>query len=113
MVSVKFVILFLALGTEALAATTSTLTCFTKLGTSSIASNKIPRATTTVSNKITVVKRVVRKVNVVVVPRPRTTVETEISKTTITTQADPDVEIATKVITGKKHILSFVVGMHS
>jgi hypothetical protein len=113
MVSVKFVILFLALGTEALAATASTMTCFTKLGTSSIASNKIPRATTTVSNKITVVKRIVRKVNVVVVPRPRTTVQTEISKTTVTTQADPDVEIATETVTGKKRILTFVIRIHS
>ncbi|KAG5657027.1 hypothetical protein KAF25_011196 [Fusarium avenaceum] len=102
MVSVKFVILFLALGTEALAATSSTLTCLTKLGTSSIASNKIPRATTTVSNKVTVIKRIIRKVNVIVIPRPRTTVETEISKTTVTTEADPDVETATEIVTDEQ-----------
>ncbi|KAJ4244548.1 hypothetical protein NW762_014403 [Fusarium torreyae] len=102
MVAVKSVLLFLALGAEALAATTSSVTCFTKLGTSSIATNKIPRATTTVTERITVVKKITRKVNVVVIPRPRTTTETETTKTTTTVRADPDVETATETVTDEQ-----------
>ncbi|CAJ0547454.1 Ff.00g042080.m01.CDS01 [Fusarium sp. VM40] len=85
MVAVKSLLVFLALGTEALATTTSGVACLTKLGSSSIASNKIPRATTTVSEKITIVKRYVRKVN-----------------TTTTTEADPSVKIATEVVTDEQ-----------
>lgn len=108
MVAVKSLLVFLALGTEALATTTSGVACLTQLGTSSIASNKIPRATTTVSEKITIIKRYVRKVNVIVIPRPRTTTQTDTTKSTTTTEADPSVKTATEVVTGKK-ILSIVV----
>ncbi|KAH7235455.1 hypothetical protein BKA59DRAFT_459019 [Fusarium tricinctum] len=94
MVSAKSFLVFLALGTEALATTTSGVACLTQLGTSSIASNKIPRATTTVSEKITIIKRYVRKVNVVVIPRPRTTTQTDTTKSTTTTQADPSIKTA-------------------
>lgn len=102
MVALKSTLLaILALGNEAFAATTGVI-CATKLGTVSVASNKIPRATVTVKNQITVIKKVIRKVNVIVVPQPRTTTETQISKTTVTTDADPDVETAISTITGKK-----------
>ncbi|UZP43547.1 hypothetical protein NXS19_011359 [Fusarium pseudograminearum] len=99
MVALKSTLLvILALGNEAFAATTGVI-CATKLGTVSVASNKIPRATVTVKNQITVIKKVIRKVNIVVVPQPRTTTETQISKTTVTTDADPDVETAISTIT--------------
>ncbi|KAJ4124463.1 hypothetical protein NW754_000158 [Fusarium falciforme] len=49
-------------------AVTSDVICASRLGTASIASNKIPRATTTVKDQVTVIKRIVRNVNVIVVP---------------------------------------------
>ncbi|KAH6957310.1 hypothetical protein DER45DRAFT_615255 [Fusarium avenaceum] len=102
MVAVKSLLVFLALSAEALATTTSGVACLTKLGTSSIASNKVPRATTTVSEKITIIKRYVRKVNVIVIPRPRTTTQTDTTKTTTTTEADPSIKTATEVVTDEQ-----------
>ncbi|RGP59198.1 hypothetical protein FSPOR_11491 [Fusarium sporotrichioides] len=93
MVTFKSALLLLALGTEALAASPSVI-CQSKLGPQSIPPNKIPRATTTIHNKVTVQKKVIRKVNVVVIPRPITTTSTEVKTITDTTQADPDVETA-------------------
>ncbi|EMT68858.1 hypothetical protein FOC4_g10004950 [Fusarium odoratissimum] len=93
MVAVKSVLLLLALGTESLVASQSVI-CQSKLGTKSIPASKIPRATTTIHSKVTVQKKVIRKVNVVVVPRPTTTTSTEVKTITETTQADPDIETA-------------------
>ncbi|CEI66251.1 hypothetical protein FVEN_g4355 [Fusarium venenatum] len=99
MVALKPALLVLfAIGNEALAVTSDIL-CTSKLGTASIASSKIPRATTTIKSQVTVIKRVIRKANVIVVPQPRTTTETETAKRTITTDAAPEVEIATSVVT--------------
>ncbi|KAF4473823.1 hypothetical protein FAGAP_12842 [Fusarium agapanthi] len=53
-------------------------------------------ATTTVMNQITVIKKVIRKVTVVVVPKAKTTTETETIIQVTTTYADPDVETATE-----------------
>ncbi|RGP66106.1 hypothetical protein FSPOR_6932 [Fusarium sporotrichioides] len=58
-----------------------------------------PRATTTIKNQFTVIKRVIRKANVIVVPQPRTTTQTETAKSTITTDAAPEAEVATSVVT--------------
>ncbi|KAF5017579.1 hypothetical protein F66182_10469 [Fusarium sp. NRRL 66182] len=96
MVAFKSALLLLALGTEALAA--SDVVCQSKLGTASIPANKIPRATTTVKNKITIIKKVIRKINVVVVPLPRTTTETETIEEKTTVVADPDVETAVETV---------------
>ncbi|KAF5642504.1 uncharacterized protein FTJAE_3661 [Fusarium tjaetaba] len=93
MVALKSVLLLLALGTESLVASQSVI-CQSKLGTKSIPASKIPRAATTIHNKLTVLKKVIRKVNVVVVPRPTTTTSTEVKTITETTQADPDIETA-------------------
>ncbi|KAG9495033.1 hypothetical protein J7337_013264 [Fusarium musae] len=87
MVTLKFVFFLLALGTESLS-----VICQSKLGTKSIPASKVPWATTTIHSKLTVLKKVVRKVKVVVVPRPTTTTSTEVKTITETTQADPDVE---------------------
>jgi hypothetical protein len=100
MVAFKSIIFFLAFGTEALGVTTDVI-CQSKYGTKSIASNRIPRATTTVKNQITVIKKVIRKVNVVVVPKAKTTTETEIVIERTTTSADSDVETATETETGE------------
>ncbi|ENH71438.1 hypothetical protein FOC1_g10007670 [Fusarium oxysporum f. sp. cubense race 1] len=93
MVAVKSILLLLALGTESLVASQSVI-CQSKLGTKSIPASKIPRATTTIHNKVTVQKKVIRKVNVVVVPRPTTTTPIEVKTITETTEADPDIETA-------------------
>ncbi|KAF0637914.1 hypothetical protein FPSE5266_03758 [Fusarium pseudograminearum] len=99
MVALKPALLvLLTLGNEALAVTSDVL-CTSKLGTASIASNKIPRATTTIKNQVTVIKRIIRKTNVIVVPQPRTTTVTETAKSTVTTDAAPEVEVATSVVT--------------
>jgi hypothetical protein len=105
MVALKSALLLLALGTEVLAASPSVV-CQSKLGPQSIPSNKIPRATTTIHNKVTIQKKVVRKVNVVVVPRPITTTSTEVKTITEITQADPDVETAIETKTGADHLFS-------
>jgi hypothetical protein len=99
MVAVRSILLLLALGTESLVASQSVI-CQSKLGTKSIPANKIPRATTTIHNKITVQKNVIRKVNVVVIPRHTTTTSTDVKTITETTQADPDVETAIETKTG-------------
>ncbi|CCT63638.1 uncharacterized protein FFUJ_05212 [Fusarium fujikuroi IMI 58289] len=100
MVALKSIVFFLAFGTEALGATTDVI-CQSKYGTKSVASNKVPRATTTVMNQITVIKRVIRKVNVVVVPKAKTTTETETVIRVTTTSVDSDVETATETETGE------------
>ncbi|RBQ96522.1 hypothetical protein FVER53263_20440 [Fusarium verticillioides] len=98
MVAFKSILFLLAFGTEALGVTTEVI-CQSQYGTKSIASNKVPKATLTVMNQITVIKKVIRKVNVVVVPRAKTTTETETEIQVTTTYADPDVETATETET--------------
>ncbi|CVL12225.1 uncharacterized protein FPRN_02169 [Fusarium proliferatum] len=100
MVALKSIIFLLAFGTEALGATTDVI-CQSKYGTKSVASNKVPRATTAVMNQITVIKKVIRKVNVVVVPKAKTTTETETVIKLTTTSVDSDVETATETETGE------------
>ncbi|KAJ4247415.1 hypothetical protein NW762_013090 [Fusarium torreyae] len=102
MVALKHILLGLALSAEALAVTDPSVVCNSKLGTSSVPSSKIPRATTTVDYKVTITKKFVRRVNVVVIPRPRTTTETETVKTTTTTVAPPNVETATMTETDEQ-----------
>ncbi|QPC67962.1 hypothetical protein HYE67_010193 [Fusarium culmorum] len=88
MVALKPALLaLLTLSNEALAVTSDIL-CTSKLGTASIASNKIPRATTTIKNQVTVIKRIIRKTNVIAT-----------AKSTVTTDAAPEVEVATSVVT--------------
>ncbi|KAM0554810.1 hypothetical protein ACHAPJ_006543 [Fusarium lateritium] len=102
MVAIKSALVFLTLGAEAAAVSSSNIVCTSKLGTKSVAPNKIPRATTTVANKITITKKVTRKVNVVVVPRPKTVTEKNTIVVTSTSTADPDVETATEWVTDEQ-----------
>ncbi|KAM0550225.1 hypothetical protein ACHAPJ_009073 [Fusarium lateritium] len=104
MVTLKSLLLLVSLGTEALATTTDVV-CASKLGTVSVASNKIPRATTTAKVQVVVVKRVVRKVDVIVVPRPKTRTETVTVQSTVKTTADPDVETATDTVTDEQTVV--------
>ena len=82
MVAIKSAFALLALSAHA-AQAVSSIICSSELGTKSIQSNKIPRATTTVSEPLTIVKKFIRKVNVVVVARPYTTTETTTIQTTV------------------------------
>ncbi|KAM0422197.1 hypothetical protein ACHAPD_000641 [Fusarium lateritium] len=104
MVALRSALLLLALAAEGLAVSSNVI-CQSKLGTQSIPASRIPRTTTTVHNKVTVQKKVIRKVNVVVVPRAKTTTSTTVKTITETTQADPGVEtaIVTKTDTTTKN----------
>jgi hypothetical protein len=82
MVAFKSLLVLLTLGAEALAgpAKPDASTCTTFLGSKTV--KNVPTATTTTIKNVIITKKVVRKVNVVVVPRPKTTTvrttETEI-----------------------------------
>ncbi|CAG7558064.1 unnamed protein product [Fusarium equiseti] len=98
MVAIKSALALLVLGAHA-AQAVSDIICSSELGTKTIQSNKIPRATTTVSERITIVKKFIRKVNVVVIARPYTTTETTTIQTTVISTADPNVKTATSHVT--------------
>ncbi|KAF4949570.1 hypothetical protein FSARC_13435, partial [Fusarium sarcochroum] len=97
-------IVLLALGAEALAAAPSpSVVCASKLGTASVAANKIPRSTTTAVQKLTVIKNFITKVNIIVVPVAKTTTVKTTTSLTSTLTAGPDtktaIETSTTVIT--------------
>jgi hypothetical protein len=73
MVAFTSLLVLLTLGAEALAgpAKPDSSTCTTFLGSKTIKS--VPTARTTTIKNVTIIKKVIRKVNVVVVPRPKTT----------------------------------------
>ncbi|KAG5655663.1 hypothetical protein KAF25_009162 [Fusarium avenaceum] len=100
MVSFKSALLLLALGTEALAATAPNPVCNSRLGTVSV--SKIPRVTSTVTQKVTVVKKVIRRINVYVIPRPRTTTVADTVQETVVETADPEVDTATETVTDEQ-----------
>ncbi|EKJ70226.1 hypothetical protein FPSE_09600 [Fusarium pseudograminearum CS3096] len=102
MVAIKSVFLLLALGVEALAASSPSATCTSKYGTVSIASNKIPRATTSVQTKVTVIRKVTRRVTVIVVPKAKTTTQKVTVKSTVTATANPNVKVATSTVTDEQ-----------
>ncbi|EKJ72032.1 hypothetical protein FPSE_07774 [Fusarium pseudograminearum CS3096] len=108
MVAVKTLLVFCALGAQAWAAGLGAtgVVCSTKLDTVSLAPNQIPTSTATVVNKVTVIKKVVRKVNVVVVPKAKTTTIRTTSVVTTTATADPRVETATSIITSEVTVYS-------
>ncbi|KAM0537116.1 hypothetical protein ACHAO7_012291, partial [Fusarium culmorum] len=81
---------------EALAAAAPAPNCATALGPNSVKS--VPTATTTVVEKITIVK-FIRKVKVIVVPRSKTTIVKVTEYTTTTEIADAATKAATSVIT--------------
>ncbi|KAM0546758.1 hypothetical protein ACHAPJ_010686 [Fusarium lateritium] len=99
MVAFKSALVFLALSVEALAAVPagSSVVCATKLGTVSVANP--PRATTTTINKLTVIKKVIQKVNVIVIPVAKTTTVKETTTILDTVTAGSDTETATETST--------------
>ncbi|KAM0387149.1 hypothetical protein ACHAQC_011075 [Fusarium culmorum] len=68
----------------------------------SIASNKIPRATTSVQTKVTVIRKVTRRVTVIVVPKAKTTTQKVTVKSTVTATANPNVKVATSTATDEQ-----------
>ncbi|KPA35941.1 hypothetical protein FLAG1_11322, partial [Fusarium langsethiae] len=66
----------------------------------------IPTSTATVVNKITVLKKIVRKVNVVVVPKPKTTTIRTTSVVITTETADPRVQTAIRTIASEVTVYS-------
>ncbi|KAM0348455.1 hypothetical protein ACHAO7_011705 [Fusarium culmorum] len=102
MVALKSFLLFCALSAEALAAAAPAPNCATALGPNSVKS--VPTATTTVVEKITIVKKFIRKVKVIVVPRSKTTIVKVTEYTTTTEIADAAIKTATSVITSPRDI---------
>ncbi|KAI6753736.1 hypothetical protein HG531_005905 [Fusarium graminearum] len=100
MVALKSFLLFCALNAQALAAAAPEPTCATALGPNSV--KVVPTATTTVVEKITIVKKFIRKVKVIVVPRPKTTTVKITEYTTTTEIADAATQTATSVITSEQ-----------
>ncbi|KAK6709560.1 hypothetical protein SNK04_010505 [Fusarium graminearum] len=84
MVAFKSILVLLALGADALAGPEKPLssTCSTYLGSKTV--KNVPTATTTAFKNITVTKKVIRRVNIVVVPQPKTTTVRTMATNTIT-----------------------------
>jgi hypothetical protein len=84
MVSLKSLVVLLALGTEALAGLNKPAVCSTILGTKTV--KNVPTSTLTNIKKITITKRIIRRVNVVVIPVAKTTtIKTTKTDTTVST----------------------------
>lgn len=99
MVAFKSLLVLLALSVEGIAALNPTSTCSTALGTKSVKNVPTSRATTV--KKITVIKKVVRKVNVVVIPVAKTSTIRETKIHTSTVIADQATKTATSTIVCK------------
>ncbi|GKU09027.1 unnamed protein product, partial [Fusarium langsethiae] len=84
MVALKSCLLLLALGAQTLAEPDKPAsTCSTILGSKTV--KNVPASTGTVNKSITIVKKVIRKINVVVVPPAKTTTTFETSTVRSTT----------------------------
>ncbi|KAF5677566.1 hypothetical protein FHETE_1617 [Fusarium heterosporum] len=92
MVAFKSIFVLLALSTEALAATPS-LICATDVGTETV--KNVPTTTLTTVKHVTVVKEIIRKVNVVVIPVAKTTTSWTTEFTLSTFTAEPEIETET------------------
>ncbi|QPC72172.1 hypothetical protein HYE68_002924 [Fusarium pseudograminearum] len=100
MVSFKSILVLLALGSDALAGPEKPIssTCSTYLGSKTV--KNVPTATTTANKNITITKKVIRRVNIVVVPQPKATTVRTIATNTIT-HTDYS-EVATVTVTSDK-----------
>jgi hypothetical protein len=101
MVALKSLFIILALGAEALAV--SLPTCSTILGTKTV--KNVPTSTTTVAKHITIFRKVIRKVNVVVVPVPKTTTVRITNTDTVVVTADQQTDTAWSIVTFKSKYL--------
>ncbi|RSL59509.1 hypothetical protein CEP51_013904 [Fusarium floridanum] len=98
MVSWRSLAYLLTLGTEAFAlGAPQDVVCATQLGPVSVAN--VPRTTLREVEKITVTKRVIRKVNIIIIPIARVTKTlTTVKKVTTTSTADPDTDVVTETV---------------
>lgn len=99
MVAVKSIIVLLVLGAEALAGPAKPAICSTFLGTKTI--KNVPSSTVMVDQKITIVKKVIRKVNVIVVPVAKTTTIRTTKVDTVTSTANQETDTAWDTVTCK------------
>ncbi|KAJ4243833.1 hypothetical protein NW762_014711 [Fusarium torreyae] len=104
MVALKSFIVLLGFSAEALCAASPPAVCSTALGTKTVVN--VPTSTTTAVQKITVVKRVIRKVNVNVIPVAKTyTVRTTDTSTSTYTE-DQETDTATDTVTSEATVVS-------
>ncbi|KAF4453459.1 hypothetical protein FALBO_15980 [Fusarium albosuccineum] len=103
MVSFKLFLILFGLATEAFATATPSVVCATDLGTKLV--KNVPTKTVTSSKKITIIKKIIRRVNIVIVPVVMTTTRTAQLVTTIKTAA-PDTKTAARTVTSKFTISS-------
>ncbi|CVL08145.1 uncharacterized protein FMAN_14191 [Fusarium mangiferae] len=105
MVAINSLLFLLTLGAGAVAsAANPSLVCATDLGTKSVKS--IPTTTSTTVKKVTIIKKVIRKVNIIVVPIAKTTTVFTTQFVTVTTTANPDTKTATSTIISKSTLES-------
>ncbi|KAM0546962.1 hypothetical protein ACHAPJ_010623 [Fusarium lateritium] len=104
MVALKSFIVLLGLSAEALGAASPPAVCSTALGTKTV--KNVPTSTTTAVQKITVVKRVIRKVNVNVIPVAKTLTVRTTDTSTSTYTADQETDTATDTVTSEATVVS-------
>lgn len=95
MVAIKSLFVILALGAEALAV--SIPTCSTILGTKTV--KNVPTSTTTVAKHIAIIRKVIHKVNVIVVPAPKTSTVRITETDTVVTTTDQQTDTAWSTVT--------------
>jgi hypothetical protein len=96
MVAFKSFLILLTLGAEALAAAVPASTCSTALGTNTV--KNVPTSRVTSIKKITITKKVIRKVNIIVVPVAKTSTIRKIETSTSISTANKNTKTATSTI---------------
>ncbi|KAJ4250124.1 hypothetical protein NW762_011934 [Fusarium torreyae] len=104
MVGLNFLVGLLALSAEALASPAKPAVCSTILGTKTV--KNVPTSTTTAVKKITITKKFIRKLNVVVVPVAKTSTIRTTETDTVTFTADQETDTAWDTITSESTIVS-------
>jgi hypothetical protein len=100
MVAFKSLLVLFALGTEAFAAAVNpSLVCLTDLGTKTV--KNVPTSTSTTIKNVTIVKKIIKKVNVFVIPVAKTTTIRTTSSVISTVTAVQNTNKATSIITCK------------
>ncbi|KAM0499455.1 hypothetical protein ACHAP8_005611 [Fusarium lateritium] len=106
MVAFKSLLVLLTLGAEALAAAVAApaSTCSTALGTKTV--KNVPTSRVTSVKRITITKKVIRKVNIIVVPVVKTSTIRTIETSTSISTADQDTKTATSTIISASTVVS-------
>ncbi|KAG8670350.1 hypothetical protein FPOAC2_09702 [Fusarium poae] len=104
MVAFKSFLILLTLGAEALAAAVPASTCSTALGTNTV--KNVPTSRVTSIKKITITKKVIRKVNIIVVPVAKTSTIRKIETSTSISTANKNTKTATSTIISESTVVS-------